>query len=77
MGADGKTIFQDRYYRQTNSLLSAASFDDTAAATLPWLSVTSVYDDTQIWNEVRITRTGGTEQVATDRHRNRHTLRAR
>lgn len=66
MGADGKAIFQDRYYRLTNSLSSAATFDDAAGSTLPWLRTSSTYDDSQIWNEVRITRTGGTEQVATD-----------
>ena len=66
MGADGKATFQDRYYRQTNSLGSSGTFDDDPAATLPWLHASSTFDDTQIWNEARITRTGGTEQVATD-----------
>jgi len=66
MGADGKATFQNRYYRMTNSLTSAATFDDAAGATLPFLSTMSTYDDAQIWNEVRVTRTGGTEQVATD-----------
>jgi hypothetical protein len=28
--------------------------------------VSSTYDDSQIWNEARVTRTGGVEQVATD-----------
>jgi hypothetical protein len=66
MGADGKATFQDRYYRQTNSLTSDATFDDDPSAALPWLKAASAYDDTQIWNEARVTRTGGTEQVATD-----------
>jgi hypothetical protein len=30
------------------------------------LKLTSSYDDQQIWNEARITRTGGVEQVAID-----------
>jgi hypothetical protein len=66
MGADGKPTFHNRHYRLVNSLISQATFDDSSGATLPWLTVSSTYDDTQIWNEARITRTGGTEQVATD-----------
>lgn len=66
MGAGGKATFHNRYYRLTNSLVSLATFDDLAGATLPYLRVSSSYDDSAIWNEVRITRTGGVEQVATD-----------
>lgn len=66
MGADGKATFHNRYYRLTNSLISLAGFDDISSTVLPWLSVSSTYDDSQIWNEARVTRTGGTEQVATD-----------
>lgn len=66
MGPNGNATFHNRHYRLTNSLSSQATFDDTAAAALPWLHVTSAYDDENIWNEVRVTRTGGTEQVATD-----------
>lgn len=66
MGAGGKATFHNRYYRLTNSLVSLATFDDLTGATLPYLRVASSYDDSQIWNEARITRTGGTEQVATD-----------
>lgn len=66
MGPDGKVTFHNRYWRLTNSLTSSATFGDAASGELPWLSLSSSYDDAQIWNEVRITRTGGTEQVATD-----------
>src|SRR5262249_40648908 len=66
MGAGGKATFHNRYYLQTNSPTSQGTFDDVAGAALPWLSVTSSYDDSQIWNEARVTRTGGVEQVATD-----------
>lgn len=38
----------------------------TQIGELPFLNARSSYDDTYIWNEARITRTGGTEQVATD-----------
>jgi len=65
MGGDGKATFQNRHYRLTNSLSSVATFGD-GAGELPWLHVTSRYDDTNLWNEARVTRTGGTEQVATD-----------
>lgn len=66
MAGDGKAIGHNRHYRLTNSLTSLATFDDSAGATLPWLKVSSSFDDQQIWNEARITRTGGVEQVATD-----------
>jgi hypothetical protein len=66
MGGDGRATFHNRYYRLTGSLVSVATFDDLASATLPWLTLASSYDDSQVWNEARITRTGGVEQVATD-----------
>jgi hypothetical protein len=66
MGGGGKATFHNRHYRLTNSLTSQATFDDAAGATLPYLNAGSAYDDSQVWNEARVTRTGGTEQVATD-----------
>lgn len=66
MGPSGKATFHNRHYRLTNSLTSLATFDDSAGATLPWLKTSSAYDDSNIWNEARVTRTGGVEQVATD-----------
>ena len=66
MGAAGKATFHNRHYRLTSSVTSQATFDDAAGASLPYLNVTSTYDDSQIWNEARVTRTGGTEQVAED-----------
>jgi len=66
MDGSGRAIGENRQYRLTNSRTSQATFDDSAGAALPWLRVTSSYDDQQIWNEARITRTGGVEQVATD-----------
>jgi len=66
MGPDGIATFHNRHYRLVNSLSSLATFDDSAAAALPWLKVSSSYDDGQVWNEARITRTGGVEQVASD-----------
>jgi hypothetical protein len=58
--------FHNRFYRLTNSRTSVVTFGDAASGELPWLTLESSYDDSQIWNEARITRTGGTEQVATN-----------
>lgn len=66
MQGNGKAFGQNRYWRQENSLTSQATFDDATGAALPYLNVSSVYDASQVFNEVRITRTGGTEQVAED-----------
>jgi hypothetical protein len=66
MRPDGIATFHNRHYRLVNSRTSLASFDDVSGAALPWLSLASSYDDQQIWNEARITRTGGVEQVAQD-----------
>lgn len=63
----GRPTFHDRYYRLTNSLTSAATFgDDLAGAELPLLTFGVAWGDQFIWNEARITRTGGVEQVAED-----------
>jgi hypothetical protein len=66
MGGDGLAQFHNRFYRLTNSRTSVVTFGDAASGELPWLTLESSYDDTQVWNEARITRTGGTEQVATN-----------
>lgn len=66
MGGDGVAQFHNRHYRLTNSRTTAATFGDAATGELPWLKLSSSYDDSAIWNETRITRTGGVEQVATD-----------
>lgn len=66
MQGNGKAFGHNRYWRLTNSLVSQATFDDSAGAALPWLQLASSYDDSQIWNEARVTRTGGVEQVAID-----------
>lgn len=66
MGAAGAATFHNRFYRLTNSRTSVATFGDAASGEIPWLKLASTFDDTQIWNEARITATGGSEQVATD-----------
>lgn len=63
----GRPTFHNRFYRLTNSGSAAAIFGDTLDdSEVPYLNFTSSYDDTYIYNEARITRTGGTEQVAED-----------
>lgn len=64
MDEQGKVRFEDRHYRLEH-LGSVATFGDLAPE-LPWYKTTKKFDDTNIWNEARITRTGGVEQVATD-----------
>jgi hypothetical protein len=68
MAGNGKATFHNRHYRLTTSTstTSQATFTDAAGGTLPYLNVASTYDDSQIWNEARVTRTGGVEQVAED-----------
>lgn len=63
----GRPTFHDRHYRLTTaaSQTSQGTYGDLDPE-LPWLRTTKKYDDANIWNEARITRTGGTEQVATD-----------
>jgi hypothetical protein len=66
MNGGGYAIFEGRHYRLTTSTsqVSQATFDDAPGATLPWYAITSKYDDSNIWNEARITRTGGSEFVS-------------
>lgn len=67
MDGAGLATFQGRHYRYTTaqSQTIQATYDDTAGAgPLPWYRITSSYDDTNIWNEARITREGGAEAVA-------------
>lgn len=66
MEGNGQAFGQDRYWRLTQSRTPVATFGDAASGELPWLKLSSSYDDSQIWNEARVTRTGGVEQVATD-----------
>lgn len=66
IAGDGKITFQDRHWRLTNSLTSVATYTDATGGALPWYRTTKTFDDQNIWNEIRVTRTGGVEQVASD-----------
>lgn len=52
----------------TRSTNPQARFGDggTAAGEIPYHDVTISYDDTQLYNDARIARTGGSQQVASD-----------
>ncbi len=62
MSRDNKATFEDKLTRSTKT--SSATFTDVGGASyiLPTIS----YDDLYIYNDIRRTRTGGTEQVAQD-----------
>lgn len=66
MSAAGLATFHGRHYRYTTAASQTvqAFYSDNSAAPRPWYQITSKYDDTNIWNEARITRTGGSEFTA-------------
>lgn len=66
IAGDGDLTFLDRHsLLQAPYNTSQATFGP-AAGELPYSSLTFRFDDAEIWNELRYTRDGGTEQVATD-----------
>lgn len=67
IAGDGDVVFRDRngILTDTRSAESQGIFGDSGAE-LPYESADMEYDDQQIYNLVRITRTGGTEQTASD-----------
>ena len=67
VSADGKIYFRERSYRITNSrsTTSQGTFGDLAGE-LPYSAIVPAFDDTFIYNDVRITRTGGVQQTTGD-----------
>lgn len=65
---DGKVVFQDRHGRLFSPFtVSQGTFgDDLGAGDLPYTDISPEYGDTRIYNDIRVTRLSGTEQVATD-----------
>ena len=63
MNATGEVVFNARTHH-AGGPTSAATFD--ASTNLDYINTTITYDDDQLFNDVRITRTGGTEQSAED-----------
>ena len=64
VGVDGKVVFHDRHSRQS-SPYNASQYTFTDAGKC-YSGIVPTNDDQYIYNEVRVTRKGGTEQVATD-----------
>ena len=67
IGPDGDAVFRNRLamLTETRSNTSQATFGDGGGAELPYQSVDLEYDN-RIYNLVRITREGGSEQTAQD-----------
>lgn len=65
IGPDGAPTFQQRHARYQDFSAAQGSFGDTGVL-LRYLDIGIAYDDQQVYNDIRLTRTGGTEQVASD-----------
>ncbi len=67
IGGDGKAYFRERHFRLTNpgSTASQATFGDSAAE-LPYQAIDPSFDTTFLFNDVRVTRTGGATQAIGD-----------
>jgi len=65
IAADGKATFRDRNFRLTNTTTPSATFGQ-GVGELPYVDITSSFDDNKIINTVQRTRTGGTTQIAID-----------
>ncbi len=62
----GDATFQDRHARlKAPYLTSQGTFGDVPSTDLGYTEVLLSFEDLRIYNDVRVTRTGGTEQVAT------------
>ncbi|HEV8569811.1 MAG TPA: hypothetical protein VGQ92_22450 [Actinoplanes sp.] len=63
----GRAFFRGRHglLEEARSNTSQATFGD-AGAELPYFDIVPAYDEEQIFNNIRVTRAGGAEQVATD-----------
>lgn len=68
IGADGKAIFQNRHHRILYNGVSLASFGELSeTGELPYESAAPSYDKDKIYNDVAVTRQGGSEQHVVDR----------
>lgn len=62
----GTVVWQDRHARfKSPYIVSQATYGD-GAGELPYHDVTFAYEKIRIWNDVRLTRTGGNEQAVSD-----------
>jgi hypothetical protein len=65
IAGDGHVQFHSRTHRLVNEYASAATFGDDAGESM-YVDLLPSLDDSYIFNDVRMTRTGGTEQSASD-----------
>jgi len=66
MRGDGVAIFQDRHARLNSPYTtSQATFGD-GVGEMPYRAIEFSYDETYLYNDIRITMDGGTEQTAGD-----------
>jgi hypothetical protein len=62
---EGRLVFEDRHHRIKCHSTSAATFGD-GEGELPYLQFEATADDNWIYNDIRLTREGGSEQTASD-----------
>ncbi len=63
MGADGKVVFRDRNFKRTQQFTSQGTFGN-GVGELPFSDVITSFDESRIFNQISVTRTGGTTQEA-------------
>ena len=63
MGKDGKVIFRDRNFKRTQQFTSQATFGN-GVGELPFSDVLTSFDESRIFNQIQVTRSGGTTQEA-------------
>lgn len=68
MDEAGRVFFRNRQavVEDTRSNTSQATFGDGGGSELPYEDITPSYDDDQLFNEIRISRAGGSEQTSSD-----------
>lgn len=68
MATDGKIFYRERHHRLTSadSTNVRGTFGDGGGSELPYVDLVPSFDDSNIYNDIHITRAGGTEQVAQD-----------
>lgn len=68
MATDGKIFFRERHHRllASTSITSQSTFGDGGGSELPYVDLRPSFDDTNIANDIHVTRSGGTEQIAQD-----------
>ena len=61
----GTVIFQDRHHRILNETAVAGTVADTVGA-IRYRGAAGVYGDSQLWNQARVTPSGGTTETVVD-----------